>query len=122
MTRENAIKELKCFSGTTNLKFTANFWEALNTAIKALEQETVSKEVYDHEYFLRKEFEIKEIKYIKEIDHLRRYISKLETQIAEQEQKIGHWKYNKCDMCGASRPPLFDNYCPHCGAYMKSGE
>ncbi len=28
-------------------------------AIKALEQETVSKEVYDHEYFLRKEFEMK---------------------------------------------------------------
>lgn len=27
--------------------------------IKALEQETVSKESYDHEYFLRKEFELK---------------------------------------------------------------
>ena len=29
----------------------------------------------------------------------------------------GHWKHNKCDVCGASRPPLFDNYCPNCGSY-----
>ena len=33
--------------------------EAYGYVIKALEQETVSKEVYDHEYFLRKEFEMK---------------------------------------------------------------
>lgn len=38
MTRENAIRELKIFSGTTTLRLYANFWEALNTAIKALEQ------------------------------------------------------------------------------------
>jgi len=45
----------------------------------------------------------------------------LTDEFEPQEQKTGHWKHNKCDMCGASRPPLFDNYCPHCGAYMKSG-
>lgn len=39
MTREEAIKELKQFSGTTRLRLSANFWVALNMAIKALEQE-----------------------------------------------------------------------------------
>ena len=38
MTREEAIRELKQFSGTTTLRLSANFWEALNTAIKALEK------------------------------------------------------------------------------------
>lgn len=39
MTREEAIMELKQFSGTTRLRLSANFWEALNRAIKLLEQE-----------------------------------------------------------------------------------
>jgi len=42
MTREEAIKELKQitrFSGITRLRVSANFWVALNMAIKALEQE-----------------------------------------------------------------------------------
>ena len=38
--------------------------------------------------------------------------------IPSAESKTGHWKHNKCDVCGASRPPLFDNYCPNCGAKM----
>lgn len=38
----------------------------------------------------------------------------------EQKPKTGHWKNNKCDVCGASRPPLFDNYCPNCGADMRA--
>ena len=38
--------------------------------------------------------------------------------IPSAEPKTGHWKHNKCDVCGASRPPLFDNYCPNCGAKM----
>ena len=38
MTREEAIMELNQFSGTTQLKLSANFWTALNMAIKALEQ------------------------------------------------------------------------------------
>ena len=41
MTREEAIMELKRFSGTTQLRLSANFCEALNTAIKALEQDSV---------------------------------------------------------------------------------
>lgn len=39
MTKEEAIRELKQFSGTTRLRLSANFWEALNRAIKLLEQE-----------------------------------------------------------------------------------
>jgi len=42
MIREEAIKELKQiarFSGITRLRVSANFWVALNMAIKALEQE-----------------------------------------------------------------------------------
>jgi hypothetical protein len=39
MRREEAIRELKIFSGTTRIRLSANFWEALNTAISALEQE-----------------------------------------------------------------------------------
>lgn len=71
MTREEAIMELKRFSGTTTLRLSANFWEALNTAIKALEQETVPREHYEHEYFLRKELDFK--------------VARLEKQIAEQK-------------------------------------
>ena len=39
MTRENAIRELKIFIGTTRIRLSANFWVALKTAIKALEKE-----------------------------------------------------------------------------------
>ena len=108
MTRKEAIEHnknlrmyMKLFDKNNPCKFNEENYIALDMAIKALEQEPCEK-------------------YIEEIDHLRRYISKLETQIAEQEHQAGHWKHNKCDMCGASRPPLFDNYCPHCGAYMKN--
>ena len=38
--KKEAIMELKSFSGTTQLRLSANFWEALNRAIKALEQES----------------------------------------------------------------------------------
>lgn len=41
MKRENAIRELKIFSGTTRIRLSANFWEALNTAINALEQDWI---------------------------------------------------------------------------------
>ena len=108
-------------------EFAREFNEILDLAIKALEQETVSKESYDHEYFLRKKMEA-------EIDHLRRHISKLETQITlEQEPRKGEWlrmsdlsekeddRY-QCSYCGnvvhyKSKMDLytFNSWCGRCG-------
>lgn len=45
--------------------------EALDMAIKALEQETVSRESYDHEYFLRNKFEVKAWKLERIIEDLK---------------------------------------------------
>lgn len=95
-------------------------YNALTMAIKALEQEPCNK-------------------YIKEIDHLRKYISKLETQIVEQEPKTGLWEWNQydynpnlgnwhCSECGSiaiecvpkkdpSGVPLY-KYCPQCGCRL----
>lgn len=49
-------------------------YNALDTAIDELEQETVSKENYDHEYFLRKELELK--------------VERLEEQLARQKAEL----------------------------------
>jgi hypothetical protein len=78
-------------------------------------------------------------KYIKEINHLRKYISKLETQIVEQEQKTGHWILQpsnkeqgerdfiwwKCSKCGQvifseteKDRREFQAFCSRCGAKM----
>lgn len=95
---------------------------ALDMTIKALEQEPCDK-------------------YIKEIDHLRKYISKLETQIIEQEPKAGRWistsiqgevdgqiiKAFVCSECGAisvfrmtDGKIVNGDLCPNCGAKMES--
>ena len=85
---------------------------------RLLKQETVSKESYEHEYFLRKEFEIK--------------IAKL-----EQEPKTGHWIKifltdtsdidGQCSECGFIHKFIDGhtaqyNYCPNCGARMAESE
>ena len=72
MTREEAIEELYRIV-ENQYRSAKKDEEALSMAIKALEQETVSKEVYDHEYFLRKEFELK-------IDKLQRQLEALEQE------------------------------------------
>jgi hypothetical protein len=73
MTREEAIYFANCLKN--NYTVDLNDMEAFcDMVIKALEQETVSKEVYDHEYFLRKEFELK-------IDKLQRQLDKIREQI-----------------------------------------
>ena len=57
-------------------------------------------------------------------EDVRQAVETIDTYIGDmpsvnpQEQKTGHWKHDKCDVCGASRPPLLDNYCPNCGAKM----
>lgn len=129
MTREE-IEELKGLAASMGLyddKHPCKRAVILGKAIKALEQETVSKETYDHEYFLRKKMEA-------EIDHLRRHISKLETQITlEQEPRKGEWlrmsdlsekeddRY-QCSYCGnvvhyKSKMDLytFNSWCGRCG-------
>ena len=58
MTRKEAIVYLKHADVTVGKEIQTKTAEALDLAIKALEQETVSKESYDHEYFLRKELEM----------------------------------------------------------------
>lgn len=45
--------------------------EALDVAIKSVKQETVSRESYDHEYFLRNKFEVKAWKLERIIEDLK---------------------------------------------------
>ena len=56
-------------------------YTALDTAIDELQRETVSREAYEHEYFLRKELELK--------------VTKLEEQIAKQKSEIERQLFNK---------------------------
>lgn len=106
MTREEAIGHIKdviCENNTIkpNIVVFEQEKEALYMAIKALEQETVSKESYEHEYFLRKEFEIKIAKLEQEPKYCDRNIclkneyngiSCDECEVTKsQEPKTGHW-------------------------------
>ena len=131
MTREDAIKRLKlwliCSEEYTEDDVSMN--EAIRIAINSLEID----EQYELEY---EQIEPCEdaisrqavLEFIgKQIDHSLWAFEKLVNGIKDlppvdpQEPKTGHWKYNKCDKCSASRPPLFDNYCPNCGAKMEVG-
>lgn len=85
MTREEAIKTLKAnvmVACDTSDKvgygtpLNKAIEQALDMAIKSLEQETVSRESYEHEYLLRKEFELK-------IDELQRQLKALEQEPCE---------------------------------------
>lgn len=67
MTKEEAIEIIEC--GEISNRWGKDGREVEKMAIKALKQKSC------------------EDKYLKEIDHLRKYISKLETQIVEQEPK-----------------------------------
>lgn len=90
MSREEAIMYLKNADATVGREIKTKTAEALEMAIKALEQETVSKESYDHEYFLRKDFELK-------IDKLQCQLDKVRTEIERQEKWLmdaGYDQYN----------------------------
>lgn len=79
MTREEAIEILQGAIKKPNTK-DGYLGQAIDMAIKALEQETVSKESYDHEYFLRKEFEIK----IAKLEHDKNVVlDKIRAEIAD---------------------------------------
>lgn len=94
--------------------------EILFEIIKDLEQETVSKESYDHEYFLRKELEME--------------VEKLKLQLLKQQPKKGEWlrmselseqeddRY-KCSRCGnvihhkdKMNLYTFNSWCGRCGS------
>lgn len=122
MTREEAISVLHTIKPTPRRADGKSMTHIVNTialdlAIEALEQETVSRESYDHEFFLRKELEVK--------------IARLENTIKELEQgqKTGQWvfvdkahEHAYCSECGYGNVDLFNgrphNYCPNCGAKM----
>ena len=59
MTREEAIEFGNMWLQLNEDCKNSSTYTFFQMAIKALEQETVSKESYDHEYFLRKELEMK---------------------------------------------------------------
>ena len=126
MTREEAISVLHKIKPTPRRADGKSMTHIVNTialdlAIEALEQETVSRESYDHEFFLRKELEVK--------------IARLENTIKELEQgqKTGQWvfvdkahEHAYCSECGYGNVDLFygrpHNYCPNCGAKMDERE
>lgn len=121
MTREEAVELLSndafklCMVQLRDPLF-EDCYEALCMAIKALQQETVSRETYDHEFNLRKEFEMK--------------VFELEKKIIEQESKRGKLiaiddTHDQCMECGAifcitSSDEWEVNYCPNCGKGMES--
>lgn len=69
----NALKKSAPIMAVTQEEF-ADYIQTLNKIMDWLEQETVSRESYEHEYFLRKEFEIK--------------IDKLQRQLKKQTMKV----------------------------------
>ena len=62
--------------------------ESCDIAIKSLEQESVSREVYDHEYALRKEFEIKAYKLQRQLEKAEHNIDKIKADIEHLEEGI----------------------------------
>jgi hypothetical protein len=67
MTKDEIINKIKSILGELSYEdavsyLTLNDITWLEENVKALEQETVSRESYEHEYFLRKEYEIKTAK------------------------------------------------------------
>ena len=86
MTREekqkaiNTLKKSAPVMSLTQEEFN-NYIQTINKVIDWLEQETVSRESYEHEYFLRKEFEIK-------IDKLQRQLKKQTMQVDKIKAEI----------------------------------
>lgn len=110
--RTKAIKELEYVKKQTGYADIA-----LDMAIKALEQQPY-EDCISREALLNslKGFEI-----LHNHDELRSNLiyGIMNLPSVTPQQKMGRWINNKCDKCGASRPPLFDNYCPNCGAKME---
>lgn len=107
MTKEETIRELKILK--------ENYWDddgyghetkqyddtmsALNMAIKSLEQESVSREVYDNEFALRKEFDMKAYKLQRQLEKAEHNIDKIIAEI-EQIEINGHIRDVECFRAG----------------------
>lgn len=111
---QNRYKKIK----DNNIALSSEFC-ILDMIIKELKKETVSKQSYNHEYLLRKEFEIR-------IDKLERLIETL-----KRKSPVGEWRkeyigcmYDVCSECGQKvTSGYFEfKYCPNCGAYMRAEE
>ena len=131
MTREKAFNILHNASGV----YHPNYLDALNMAIKALEQEPCEDAVSRKELLKIYEdrfFELQKLKHLKDNKGLedRQYgvnwcINTLKDLPSVNPQKIGHWiepkdfmwENPKCSECGFESAD-HDNYCPHCGAKM----
>ena len=141
MTREEAIELIESARKTMYLpkskEYISDFGYALEMAIKALEQSSYNSVKTDLKsctdaisrqsaIFLASDLnqDLPDDERIADMVMAHNEgILEYQTQLSllpsvTPQPKTGHWKHNKCDVCGASRPPLFDNYCPNCGAKM----
>lgn len=130
MTREEREKALEVWYDITFDD--KRFDEARKISIEALKvepcEDAISREktcdyiaeFINHEYSTQSECEMVEamIDGIQHLPPVNPLSKDYNTIYYTPQTKTGHWKHNKCDVCGASRPPLFDNYCPNCGAKM----
>ena len=132
MTKEEAINELKIFSGTTRIRLSANFWTAHNMAIKALEQEpcedVISRQVVKDKY---EECLVNNLKDNDRGIDLSKYAEKPYKEFCEfmdsippvtPAQKTGQWieiedQSAVCSCCNRNNI-LFGDYCKWCGAKM----
>lgn len=93
MTREekqkaiNALKKSAPIMAVTQEEF-ADYIQTLNKIMDWLEQETVSRESYEHEYFLRKEFEIKIDKLQRQLKKQTMKVDKISAEIEELDNKV----------------------------------
>ena len=141
MTKEEAINELKIFSGTTRIRLSANFWTAHNMAIKALEQEpcedVISRQVVKDKYEeclvnnlkdndrgidLSKYAEKPYKAFCEFMDSIPPIISQPKTgRWIALENRSDLWDRVKCSECGQVFVVGDDvprKYCPNCGAKM----
>ena len=116
MTTEEAIELLYDIQTDAVYNVLSDEKEALEMAINVLKQQpcedAISRESVI-EWLKDKDI----IKTKNQEENARRELAELPS--VTPKAKTGQWIHNKCNKCGASRPPLFDNFCPSCGARME---
>ena len=135
MTSEEAIMELKRFSGTTQLRLSANFWEALNMAIKALEQEPCEDAVSRRAVLNTLDSTDKFLDETRTVESYKTLLEECYKNLppVTPARPKGHWiygytfpdgQYRKCSVCKELVKVVAGdgNFCGHCGAKMESEE